>query len=180
MIFSSLPDLSARYKLFVCVDSGNHKVLCSGWKLTLHEWKWNVVSSQDLNCQEQGCWWDQPFWHQHWPAVPEPIPNPAAVLLVGEECVMLDQIRKFGCSLWGVRNYFSRPLEKSIWYQRRVSPVKGFNLEVLLTSVWVKSFICQGFQPVQGDFKERLLLAFMVCTKVKQTTKLIYFKSSLV
>lgn len=136
MSISSLPDLSARYKLFVCVDSGNHKVLCSGWKLTLHEWKWNVVSSQDLNCQEQECWWDHP---SGWPAVPEQVPSPA-VLLVKEEHIMLDQIRKFGCSLWCIRNYFSFGKinlipEESVWHGADVSPVKDFNLVIVLTCV---------------------------------------------
>lgn len=139
-----------------------------------------MVSSQDLNRRERECWWDHP-----------------SGMSIDLQC--LGQFQTLLCSwsggtchagsdqeVWllfvGVRNYFSTPLEKinlipeeSVWPGANGSPVKDFNLGILLTCVWVKSFTCQRFQPVQGDFKEGLLLAFMGWTEVKQITKPISF-----
>lgn len=88
-IFFSLSDLSAGCNLFLCVDTGNRKVLWLSWKLTLHELKWNVIFSQDLNCQKHDCYWDHPSWQQHCPIVCEPIAKPDCACVLGGKCHIL-------------------------------------------------------------------------------------------
>lgn len=119
-----------------------------------------------------------PFWHEPCPVVCEPTAKSDCAYVQGRE-VMFYLIRKFGNSLWGVLQTSGKiyPIpEDSISHGANVIPVKRIHNSPDPVCGWSPTCV-RDFSPVQGNFGERLLVAFNGCTEDKQKTNQTLFVS---